>query len=166
MDERSDVVIDMTDDLSIGELMRRAAVGAPVERSEPPPEPEPPLSSDWRRRGPPPRARARAPKLDVPPITAEDVRAMIAEERESRRAEIAAVGVRTDENILAAVLPLAEALAEVREDALKETREEIRDLKIEIAKLASINAELRQELADARTRAAGGEPLPRRLQAH
>jgi hypothetical protein len=54
-------------------------------------------------------------------------------------------------------------LAEERREAMRATRDELHMLKLEIAKLATESATLREALANERCRVAGVEPLTRRM---
>jgi hypothetical protein len=58
---------------------------------------------------------------------------------------------------------LGEILLREREETAARIQDEVRELRIEIAKLGSENAALREMIAHERSRTAGVDPLPRRV---
>jgi hypothetical protein len=99
-----------------------------------------------------------APKLDTPIPSWDQIDQRIAQAIEAALQYV-------DESSTEA-LKATNSFAEAVENSNADLRDQLRDLKIEVAKLASINAELRAELAEARSQATSTGLLPRRLPAH
>jgi hypothetical protein len=120
----------MSDDLTIGKLMRRAV--APVERNEPPQDnivrlwDEPP-PRDFRDR-PSPRAKARERKLDTYPasLTVDDIKALIEDALAVERAQMQKVVIAVREATDRVNDELKATSEKISGDG-RNTREELRD---------------------------------------
>jgi hypothetical protein len=125
-----------------------------IQNAEPEPPPEflhDAKTHDWRDHRPPPIARAEMRRtLDIAPeprLTRRQVRALIAE----AIAEALAAERATQQEIFVRVV------ASVRDDAAHEIADATRSLRLELTELATVVAELRSALAEARIASATGE---------